>query len=66
MAGRSDPTDGDPMMTTEEVGEALRVNAKTVSRWAESGYIPAIQTPGGGKWLIRSSVVRRLLKGGES
>lgn len=61
-----DPTEGDPMLTTDEVAAAMRVNPKTVSRWAEGGQIAAVRTPGGGKWLIRSSVVQSLLRGGES
>lgn len=35
------------LMTPSEVGKALRVDAKTVTRWAERGLIRSIKTPGG-------------------
>jgi excisionase family DNA binding protein len=35
------------LMTPSEVGKALRVDAKTVTRWAERGLVRAIKTPGG-------------------
>jgi len=34
-------------MTTSEVAEVFRVDPKTVTRWAKSGKIPSIRTPGG-------------------
>jgi excisionase family DNA binding protein len=35
------------LMTPSEVGEALRVDTKTVTRWAERGLLFSIKTPGG-------------------
>lgn len=35
------------LMTPAEVAEILRVDGKTVTRWAERGLIRSIKTPGG-------------------
>jgi excisionase family DNA binding protein len=35
------------LMTPGEVGAALRVDPKTVTRWAERGLLYSIRTPGG-------------------
>jgi excisionase family DNA binding protein len=35
------------LMTPSEVAKVLRVDSKTVTRWAERGLIRAIKTPGG-------------------
>lgn len=59
-----DLTDGDPLLTTAEVASLFRVDSKTVTRWCEERILPAILTPGGGKWLVRESVVRAHLEGG--
>lgn len=37
----------DRLLTPEEVGPMFRVDAKTVSRWAREGRIPAVRTLGG-------------------
>jgi excisionase family DNA binding protein len=58
--------DADPMLTSEEVAVLFRVDPKTVNHWAEGGLMGAIKTPGGGKWLFRTSEVRKHLKGGVS
>jgi excisionase family DNA binding protein len=63
--------DGDALLTTEEVAALLRVDPKTVSRWAAAGRFPdtptgrpgAIQLVEGGQWRIYASVVRGLLDG---
>jgi len=34
-------------MRTGEVAALFRVDIRTVSRWAKSGRLPAIRTPGG-------------------
>jgi len=44
------------LMTPGEVGEALRVDAKTVTRWAERGLIRAIKTPGGHNRFYRTDI----------
>jgi len=43
-------------MTPSEVGKALRVDAKTVTRWAERGLIRAIKTPGGHNRFYRTDI----------
>jgi excisionase family DNA binding protein len=35
------------LMTPSEVAKVLRVDAKTVTRWAERGLLRSIKTPGG-------------------
>jgi len=37
----------DRLLTPAEVGELLRVDARTVSRWHRKGRIGGILTPGG-------------------
>jgi hypothetical protein len=63
--------DGDAWLTSAEVAPPLRVDAKTVTRWAARGWFPdmpdgrpgVMRTPGGGRWLIRRSVVVGLMDG---
>jgi len=40
-------TDGKELMTPSEVAKMLRVDPKTVTRWAARGLIRAVKTPGG-------------------
>jgi len=54
--------DGDRLMTPSEVADAFRVDAKTVTRWAKTGRIGSIRTPGG-HVRFRESEVRALLSG---
>lgn len=56
-----DVLDDDPLMTPAEVAEVLRVDVKTVGRWAREGAIPSVMTPGRRR-RIRRSVVRVLLE----
>lgn len=56
----TDVLDDDPLMTPVEVAQLLRVEPKTVSRWAAAGLLPSIKTPGG-KHRFRRSVVLVLL-----
>jgi len=39
--------DDKTLLTSAEVGRMLRVDTKTVSRWAAAGKLRAIKTPGG-------------------
>ena len=48
-----------------EVAALLRVDAKTVSRWALAGKIASVRTPGGHR-RFRESVVLAWLNGGTS
>ncbi|MEP7054836.1 MAG: BldC family transcriptional regulator [Actinomycetota bacterium] len=50
------------LMTPGEVASLFRVDPKTVSRWAMSGRIPSVRTPGGHR-RFRETDVRALLRG---
>jgi hypothetical protein len=66
-----DLMDGDAWLTPAEVGPLLRVDPKTVTRWASRGWFPntpsgdpgTMKTPGGGRLLVRRSVVAGLIDG---
>ena len=50
------------LLTPGEVATLFRVDPKTVTRWAASGRISSIRTPGGHR-RFRESEVRALLRG---
>ena len=52
----------DRLLTPGEVATLFRVDPKTVTRWAASGRIGSIRTPGGHR-RFRESEVRALLRG---
>ena len=45
--------------TTTEAAKMLKVNARTIRRWIDKGYIQAKKI--GGRWRIPASEVERLL-----
>lgn len=49
----------DPLMTPGEVADLLRVDPKTVTRWAAANKIPSLRTPGGHR-RFRESDIRAL------
>jgi excisionase family DNA binding protein len=49
------------LLTPAEVGLLFRVDARTVVRWAASGLMDSVQTPGG-RWRFPESAVRRQLR----
>lgn len=51
----------EPMLTPAQVAKMLRVNPKTVTRWAAAGKLASIRTPGGHR-RFRESAVRALLE----
>lgn len=51
----------DRLLTSGEVAALFGVDPRTVSRWAASGRIGALRTPGGHR-RYRESEVRRLLR----
>ena len=53
----------DRLLTPGEVAALFRVDPKTVTRWAASGRIGSIRTPGGHR-RFRESEVKALLEGG--
>ena len=59
-----DTPDIDRMLTPGEVAALFRVDPKTVTRWASSGRIGSIRTPGGHR-RFRESEVRALLRGAD-
>jgi excisionase family DNA binding protein len=50
------------LLTAGEVAALLRVDPKTVTRWAASGRITSIRTPGGHR-RFRESEVRAIVQG---
>lgn len=46
----------DSLLTPGEVASLLRVDPKTVTRWAERGLIESIKTPGGHNRFPKSCV----------
>jgi len=50
------------LLTPGEVATLFRVDPKTVTRWAASGRISSIRTPGGHR-RFREAEVRELLEG---
>jgi excisionase family DNA binding protein len=54
------PSRKDRLLTPAEVASLFRVDPKTVTRWAQSGKISSIRTPGGHR-RFRESEVRAIL-----
>jgi len=54
------PLEAEPLMTPREVAAVFRVDPKTVTRWAKSGWLTSIRTPGNHR-RYRESEVRGLL-----
>jgi len=52
------------LLTPSEVSALLRVDPKTVSRWAQTGQLPCVRTLGGHRRFPADEVYRLL--GGES
>jgi excisionase family DNA binding protein len=52
----------DHLLTPGEVAELFRVDPKTVTRWAASGRMSSIRTPGGHR-RFRAAEVYSLLEG---
>jgi len=46
----------DPLLTAGEVARLFRVDPKTVTRWANSGKITSVKTPGGHRRFRKSEV----------
>ena len=56
-------TEEDPLLTSGEVARIMKVDPKTVSRWAADGKLVGTRTPGGHR-RFRTSEIRRLLEDG--
>jgi excisionase family DNA binding protein len=50
------------LLTPGEVAALLRVDPKTVTRWAASGRVESIKTPGGHR-RFRESEIRAIMRG---
>ena len=61
MTTRS-PDAAEPLLTPAEVAALVRVDPKTVTRWAKAGKLSSIRTLGGHR-RYRESEVRALLAG---
>lgn len=48
--------DGNDLMTPAEVAEAFRIDPKTVTRWARTGKLTSIRTPGGHRRYSRAEI----------
>jgi excisionase family DNA binding protein len=55
----------DRLLTPGEVATLFRVDPKTVTRWAASGRINSLRTPGGHR-RFRESEIRELLRRSDS
>jgi excisionase family DNA binding protein len=62
IEGRGVDGNSERLLTPGEVAALFRVDPKTVTRWAASGRISSIRTPGGHR-RFRESEVRALLRG---
>ena len=51
---------GAALLTPGEVAVLFRVDPKTVTRWAESGWLACVRTPGGHRRFLASEVQDRL------
>lgn len=49
-------TERDELLTPGEVAKLFKVDPKTVTRWAHTGKLPSITTPGGHKRFKKSVV----------
>lgn len=55
--------DNDPLLTPAEVAAKFKVDAKTVTRWANAGKLTTIRTLGGHR-RYKQSEVEALLRAG--
>lgn len=56
----------DNYLTPAEVASLLRVDPKTVTRWAQAGKIGSIRTPGGHRRFAESEIRALLADDGHS
>ena len=51
------------LLTPHQVAEMFRVDPKTVTRWASSGRVGSIRTPGGHRRFRESEILALLAEG---
>lgn len=56
--------DNDSLLTPAEVAALFKVDPKTVTRWAQRGYLTSIRTLGGHR-RYKETEVKALLKRGD-
>jgi excisionase family DNA binding protein len=54
------PIDGETLLTSNEVGSLLQVNATTINKWVDAGNIPASRTVGGHRRIRVSDLLEFL------
>ncbi|MER7212417.1 helix-turn-helix domain-containing protein [Streptosporangium sp. NPDC000239] len=55
------PTVPEPLLTVKEVAAVYRVAPRTIQRWAKTGALKAVPTPGGRLQRFRAADVEGLL-----
>lgn len=53
----------EPLLTVKEVASVYRVEPRTIQRWAKTGRLKVVVTPGGRLRRFRSADVEALLQG---
>lgn len=56
----SNVTMEDPLLTAKEVASRMRVNPRTVAKWARAGKLPVVRTFGG-HYRFRKSEIDKIL-----
>jgi len=56
----TDRAENDELMTPGEVAKLFKVDPKTVTRWAHSGRLASVTTPGGHKRFWKSNIYKLL------
>jgi excisionase family DNA binding protein len=54
--------EADQLYTPSEVAAMMRVNPKTVTRWARSGQLPSMRTLGGHRRFLGAHVLAAMAK----
>jgi excisionase family DNA binding protein len=50
----------DPLLTAKEVAQRMRVNPRTVAKWARTGKITAVRTFGG-HYRFKTSEINKIM-----
>ena len=59
-------SEDDRLLRSREVADLFKVSAKTVTRWAKTGKLHSVLTPGGQTRYRKSDVDKYLNGGGEA
>lgn len=58
---QADVRDGERLLRPGQVARIFSVTPKTISRWDESGVLPAVRTPGGHRRFPPAAVAELLV-----